>query len=287
MCVMHKHIMKYDHFTKSNKTRQRGIGFFGFLIGIVVGIAVALAVAVYITKVPTPFTHKNEEKTQEEQAAKQEQEKNWNPNAALSGDSVEPPSQDEQTAKNSDEQDTTDPSTTKTDETADKKESQSVLPGWEGTVDNSTNEFAAADRKQMLEQARAEAKAKAKLEEDKARKQKQELTRAEIKANASDDPIGSLLKSHDKPKTASAKKTSSGFIYFVQVGAFRNSSGAEQQKARVSMLGMRARVNRRKRAGRDIYQVRLGPFQNKTQADVARNKLRNGGIDTALVRVQR
>lgn len=264
MCACAHYAMKFNYFDFAmfSHTRQRGIGFIGFLVGIVVGIAVALAVAVYITKVPTPFTDKIATKTQEEQAAEQERAKNWNPNAALAGGAIESPGQ---TAPP--------PVALKPEEQAanaqvDTNMATPALPGWEGAVDNSANKLAETDRERILEQARSE---------------------AEAQANASTDPIDSLLQARGKTiKTPSASQTPrGGFIYFVQVGAFRESNGAERQKARVSMLGMQARINRRKRAGRNVYQVRLGPFQNKSQADAARNKLAGSGMDTALVRVQR
>lgn len=279
--------MKLNHFdfALSSHSRQRGIGFIGFLVGIVVGIAVALAVAVYITKVPTPFTDKSGVKTKEELAAEQERAKNWNPNAPLAGGASGTVQQTEQAPAvlPAPEQ-----ASTSTPATGESGAPAPALPGWEGTVDNTANQEAAASREQMLEQARAEEKAK--LAEE-ARKQElarlQAQAQAEAQANASADPIGSLLQARNQTTQKTAKPKAGGFIYFVQVGAFREASGAERQKARVSMLGMQARVNRRKRAGRNVYQVRLGPFQNKSQADAARQKLAGSGMDTALVRVQR
>ena len=53
------------------------------------------------------------------------------------------------------------------------------------------------------------------------------------------------------------------------------------------MLGMNARVNERQQSGRAVYQVRLGPFQNKKDADAARARVESSGMETALVRVQR
>lgn len=288
--------MKHHFISFAAHTRQRGIGFFGFLIGLVVGIAVALAVAVYITKVPTPFTDKSGVKTQEEQAAEQERAKNWNPNAALSGGTVEPPNQTGQTTQppiplTPEEQAAADAQAAEQAKAADAAQANAdaqttpALPGWQGTVDNTTSSDVAADREKMLEQARIEAQAK--LEAD-ARKKEQARALAEAQANASNDPIDSLLQAQGQaPAQAAAPQAASGFIYFVQVGAFRESSGAERQKARVSMLGMQARVNRRKRAGRNVYQVRLGPYSNKSQADAARRQLQGSGIETALVRVQR
>ncbi len=40
--------------------RQHGGTFLGFILGLVIGLAVALGVAMYVTKVPTPFSNKNQ-----------------------------------------------------------------------------------------------------------------------------------------------------------------------------------------------------------------------------------
>ena len=53
------------------------------------------------------------------------------------------------------------------------------------------------------------------------------------------------------------------------------------------MLGLSARINERQQSGRTVYQVRLGPFQNKRDADAARSRVEGSGMETALVRVQR
>jgi cell division protein FtsN len=46
-------------------------------------------------------------------------------------------------------------------------------------------------------------------------------------------------------------------------------------------------VTEREQAGRTVYRVRLGPYEKKEDADAARTKLESGGVDAALVRVQK
>lgn len=95
------------------------------------------------------------------------------------------------------------------------------------------------------------------------------------------DPLGDLAK---------AKSDSSGadpFKYFIQAGAFRTPEDAEQQRARLLLLGMQAKVSEREQAGRTVYRVRIGPFDKKDDADRAKDRLDNNSIETALVRVQR
>ena len=62
---------------------QRGGTFLGFIIGLVLGLGVALAVAIYVTKVPTPFSNKNQPRTNDQNVQETEKNKDWNPNGVL------------------------------------------------------------------------------------------------------------------------------------------------------------------------------------------------------------
>jgi cell division protein FtsN len=87
-----------------------------------------------------------------------------------------------------------------------------------------------------------------------------------------------------------AKSTKAGvdpFTYFVQVGAYAKPEDAEQQRARVALLGMSAKISEREQSGRTVYRVRVGPFERKEQADAAQEKLAGSGVEAALVRVER
>jgi cell division protein FtsN len=95
------------------------------------------------------------------------------------------------------------------------------------------------------------------------------------------DPLGEL---------AAAKSSNPGadpFLYFVQAGAFRTPEDAEAQRARLSMMGIESRVTEREQSGRQVFRVRVGPFDRKDDADRNKEKLEAGGVETALVRVQR
>lgn len=93
------------------------------------------------------------------------------------------------------------------------------------------------------------------------------------------DPLGDLA----------AARSGGGdpFLYFVQAGAFRTADDAEAQRAKLSLMGIEAKVTEREQSGRQVYRVRVGPFSNKDEADRQKDKLDAGGFDTALVRVQR
>ena len=53
------------------------------------------------------------------------------------------------------------------------------------------------------------------------------------------------------------------------------------------MLGLEAKLTEREQSGRAVYRVRLGPFDKKTDADTAKEKLADAGIEAAMVRVQK
>jgi cell division protein FtsN len=89
------------------------------------------------------------------------------------------------------------------------------------------------------------------------------------------------------PAAKSTKPGADPFTYFVQVGAYAKSEDAEQQRARVGMMGMTAKVSEREQAGRTMYRVRLGPYERKEDADAIQERLASSGVEAALVRVER
>jgi cell division protein FtsN len=92
----------------------------------------------------------------------------------------------------------------------------------------------------------------------------------------------------DAPVAAAPVKPGSDpFIYFVQAGAYGRAEDAEQQRARLAMLGLSAKVTEREQAGRTVYRVRVGPFDRKEDAEAGRARLESGGVEAALVRMQK
>ena len=85
----------------------------------------------------------------------------------------------------------------------------------------------------------------------------------------------------------STKPGADAFTYFVQVGAYARAEDAEQQRARVGLMGLAAKVTEREQSGRTVFRVRLGPFDRKDDADAAQERLAGNGVEAALVRVER
>jgi len=88
-------------------------------------------------------------------------------------------------------------------------------------------------------------------------------------------------------QTVSTTTGSSPFTYFVQAGAYARSEDAEQQRARLAMLGVESRLTEREQAGRTVYRVRVGPFERREEAESTKEKLGGSGVEATLVAVQR
>jgi cell division protein FtsN len=101
------------------------------------------------------------------------------------------------------------------------------------------------------------------------------------------DPAA-ILNGQTAPASAprSAKSGNEAFTYFVQAGAFARTEEAEQQRAKLAMMGFPAKVTEREQSGRTVYRVRLGPFEQKDDADATQDRLQSAGVEAALVRVE-
>ncbi len=87
--------------------------------------------------------------------------------------------------------------------------------------------------------------------------------------------------------TVSTRSSADPFTYLVQAGAYARPEDAEQQRAKLAMMGLDARVTEREQAGRTVFRVRAGPFERKEDAEALKDKLDGSGIETSLVRVQK
>jgi cell division protein FtsN len=109
------------------------------------------------------------------------------------------------------------------------------------------------------------------------------------------DPA-SILADRPAPATAGAAASSAaqaskpgevGFTYFVQTGAYSSVEDAEAQRGKLALLGYSARIIEREQSGRTVHRVRLGPFEEKAEADDVKEKVFAAGFEAALVRAPR
>lgn len=75
--------------------------------------------------------------------------------------------------------------------------------------------------------------------------------------------------------------------YQVQAGAYVSQEEAEQQRAKLAIMGLETRIQEREVNGRLMYRVRLGPYAQRDAAEEVRIKLQSAGVDSALVRIQK
>lgn len=93
-----------------------------------------------------------------------------------------------------------------------------------------------------------------------------------------------------KASERSAKAGADPFLYFVQVGAYAKPEDAEQQRAKLTIAGLDAKITEReqKDKGSVVYRVRLGPFDTREDADKTREMaIAEGYVGAALVRLAR
>lgn len=103
------------------------------------------------------------------------------------------------------------------------------------------------------------------------------------------DPAA-LLAGAPAPRPAAAPSAAgdaAAFIYFVQAGAYLRAEDAEQQRARLALMGQSAKVSEREQAGRTVYRVRMGPYPVRDEADALQGKMKEAGIEAQIVRVEK
>ena len=234
---------------------QAGGTFVGFLLGMLFGLAVALGVAVYITKVPLPFMNKNQTRPADDAAAAKKI-KEWDPNAGLPGRVTKPEGAAAQEAP----------------ESAPASPAASSAPPlpWATPAPQASAPVAPV--------APAQAKAADPLGD---------FARARTEPTSPTAPTNPLA--NPAPAAAAPPAASGGdpFQYFVQAGAYRSADEAEQQRAKLSLMGLQPKLSERDQAGRLVYRVRLGPFDKREEADKARERLADNGIEAVVVRLQR
>ncbi|MGV8804996.1 MAG: SPOR domain-containing protein [Polaromonas sp.] len=264
---------------------QRGGTLLGLIIGALVGLAIALTVAVYVTKVPIPFTTKVQPRPSESDAAEAQRNKDWNPNAPLAGKNPAKPAVPSASGELSPAPEPDAPPAIATPEP--DSDSAASVPNPLGAAPERP---AKPPKPPKPPAAPAPAPAPAPAVKTPAAppataKAVEPAAPAVVAKPAkppSADPLGDLAKSRSQ-----APSSADPFNYFIQAGAFRTSEDAEQQRARLLLLGMQAKVTEREQAGRTIYRVRIGPFAQKDDADKVKDRLDSNSIETALVRVQR
>lgn len=90
----------------------------------------------------------------------------------------------------------------------------------------------------------------------------------------------------DGGNAANAATTESSALY-LQVGAFQKSADANNQKAKLALMGFETSVFEAETADRGtLYRVRIGPFASLEEMNLARNQLSEGGVPATVVKIK-
>jgi len=230
--------------------RQHGNIVIGLIVGLVPGLGVALGVAVYVTKVPIPFMNKTQRGGAEQDEAEARKNRDWNPNAPL---------------------------TSNRQPAAPAAPVAPTVPSAPATVGPLNPPSGGPVPVVVAPTARPPASTAVARPAPRP---------AEVGAPSA-DPLGDLARSRSGTGTAADGSAPDPFMYFVQAGAFRSTDDAEAQRAKLSLMGVDAKITEREQAGRTVYRVRAGPFNKKDDADRLKERLDGAALDSALVRVQR
>ena len=97
-----------------------------------------------------------------------------------------------------------------------------------------------------------------------------------------------VLRSHREPAPrAPAAAAASQDVYFIQAGAFQNPADADNQKARLAILGFESNVEPTTLPDKGtFYRVRLGPYTKIDELNKVRQALAQNGIDANLVKLK-
>jgi len=92
------------------------------------------------------------------------------------------------------------------------------------------------------------------------------------------------------PPAAAAAPAAAGeekYVYYLQAGAFREMADAENQRAKLALMGFEAAISDRTTDAGVLHRVRTGPYTQVEAMNKARSKLSENGVDVSVVRNQR
>jgi len=90
----------------------------------------------------------------------------------------------------------------------------------------------------------------------------------------------------DLAKTGKNQPEAKG-VYFIQAGSFQNPADADNQKAKIAILGFESNVEPTPLPDKGTwYRVRLGPYTTLDDLNRVRRVLAQNGIDASLVKLK-
>jgi len=91
----------------------------------------------------------------------------------------------------------------------------------------------------------------------------------------------------ERSRAARGQQESPKDVYFIQAGSFQNPADADNQKARLAILGFESSVEPANLPDKGTwYRVRLGPYTKVEEINRVRQALAQNGIDASLVKIK-
>ena len=91
----------------------------------------------------------------------------------------------------------------------------------------------------------------------------------------------------ERSRAARSQQEGSKDVYFIQAGSFQNPAEADNQKARLAILGYESTVEPANLPDKGTwYRVRLGPYRKVEEINRVRQALAQNGIEASLVKVK-
>ncbi|AIO25399.1 SPOR domain-containing protein [Burkholderia cepacia] len=294
----------------SKQSKQAGGTFLGIVLGLIVGLAIAVVVALYITRSPSPFVSKVAPPPADNGASQPQQ---FDPNRALQGKTpgqpvpqaaqpappntapgqaanqtqggllpepqiveVPPSANGSSGSNNTGSPNGTTASNNTSSNNASSGNGVAVAPKPADTTPPPKKTQQAQQQQQGGEDDLARFAAQKQAQQAAAQKQQQQ----QLAANTPKPTSSATAAAAAKPPTANDANTG----YFLQVGAYKTESDAEQQRARLGFQGFESKVSKRDVSGVTYFRVRVGPFSKFEDMNSARQRLSDAGVDTAVIR---
>lgn len=245
--------MSKSRYTITRQLKQTGNTFFGIMLGLIIGLAIAVVVALYITRIPSRFVAQLTPTGTSDIGASESQ---YDPNRILQN----------QTHSQALPQAAAQPTPLNT------------APLGQSTSNHSKSSDMLDNEPQIIELPIASLLSDARPSS---------ATMFGSNALLSNQSQPSLIPKKSDTYMFSrlplvASKVNSG--YFLQIGAYKTTADAEQQRARLALQGFESQVTQRDAGGIIYYRVRIGPFSQFGDMNTTRQRLSNVGIDTAVIR---
>lgn len=109
----------------------------------------------------------------------------------------------------------------------------------------------------------------------------------DAKKDAPKDAKGTEVAKADPTAPKDAPSPTGKEQYYLQVGAFGSAGDADNQKAKLALMGFEAKVEASEVEGKGtLHRVRIGPYARLDDINRVRSTLAQNGVDASLVRLK-